>query len=760
MTRVPPFDECSSGSRRPRVRPGGAGDGEPFDDNKEGPRSVVLRCYAALEDRDLAACERLLHEDVVVVSHGGELSGRASVVSYAERVFRDPSARIIAEGPNAVVTEAGPPERLTHHIIWVADGRVRRITEHADAARAGAQAQTELRRVVDQQMALRRVAELVARADAPEEILLDAVTTEASAALGGRPTTITRFDADGGATVVALCGSAIALGTRTSRADSAEQVAGVAAPIVVGGELWGTLEAHATDGPLATESGEQLAKFADLVAVAVAGAHARDLLRALADEQASLRRVAELAAAGAPSQVVLDAVVSEASTLLGELPMGLLRFSSDGSATLTATCRTTMPPGTVLPADSQGAAAEVFRTGRAARIDDYSDTPLAELTREHGLKALVAVPVAVEGSVWGVLSAASTDGPLGADTERRLTHFAKLIATSISDAQARSGLRELADEQAALRRVAEMVARGVGESELFSAVAVEASNLIEREAASLMRLDKHGEWVVVATCGGPAPVGTRKVISADDRGIIGQILRSGGPARLDDYSGIEGPAWARDELGVASSVAVPIFVDDRMWGVLGVTSPERTLPHRAERRLQQFAELITAALANAQARTELEQLAAEQAALRRVAELVARGVPPERALRGRGGRGVVAHRRGAHHGRALRRGARADCGRSERWSRPPGRPDGVRAGHWRRARAQRRSTDLRRQTALGTARRQLDRRPASGRHGASPGAVRRSRGRGDRERRLSRAADGFAGASGRHGRRDASSPPA
>ena len=67
-----------------------------------------------------------------------------------------------------------------------------------------------------------------------------------------------------------------------------------------------------------------------------------------------------------------------------------------------------------------------------------------------------------------------------AEIEKSLTSFAEIAGTAISAAQARSALRMLVDEQAALRRVAELVARGAALQEVFRAVAVEASTLLDR----------------------------------------------------------------------------------------------------------------------------------------------------------------------------------------------------------------------------------------------------------------------------------------
>ena len=82
-----------------------------------------------------------------------------------------------------------------------------------------------------------------------------------------------------------------------------------------------------------------------------------------------------------------------------------------------------------------------------------------------------------------------------------------------------------------------------------------------------------------------------------------------------------------------SSVGSPIMVQDRLWGALAVHSKRGPLPPDAESRLLKFTQLVATAIANTNARTEVTELAEEQAALRRVATLVAEGAPPRRCSR-------------------------------------------------------------------------------------------------------------------------------
>src|SRR5439155_19463764 len=123
----------------------------------------------------------------------------------------------------------------------------------------------------------------------------------------------------------------------------------------------------------------------------------------------------------------------------------------------------------------------VFETGRPARIDNYADAsgPLGVSAREDAVGSGVGTPVIVEGQLWGVMAAyAGPDQPLPAHTEARLASFTELLATAIANAESRAGLDQLIEEQAALRRVATLVARGAPPEELFRAVVEEVGQLL------------------------------------------------------------------------------------------------------------------------------------------------------------------------------------------------------------------------------------------------------------------------------------------
>jgi signal transduction histidine kinase len=250
-------------------------------------------------------------------------------------------------------------------------------------------------------------------------------------------------------------------------------------------------------------------------------------------------------------------------------------------------------------------------------------------------RASVGVPISVDGRLWGVMVVASThDQPMPAGTEERLAGFTELVATAIANTQARMELRGFADEQAALRRVATLVARAAAPEEVLAAVTEEAGQLLDTDFSYLSRRGPDGAATIVGTwtrtgTARPLPVGTRW--SLGGRNVLTLVFQTGRAARIDDYAGVSGQAAeAAYDRGVRSVAGVPVSVDGRLWGVMVVASKhDQQLPAGTEDRLAGFTELAATAIANTQARMELRGFADEQAALRRVATLVARAAPPE-----------------------------------------------------------------------------------------------------------------------------------
>jgi signal transduction histidine kinase len=165
----------------------------------------------------------------------------------------------------------------------------------------------------------------------------------------------------------------------------------------------------------------------------------------IAEEQAALRRVATLVAQGASPEIVFAAVTEEAGRLLDADHATMGRYGPDATITVVAIWGrgdAAVPVGATANLGEQDLHTMVFETHRPARIDDpaHASSSISEIVRELGVCAAVAVPVSVEGRLWGLMAVESRSGPLLPGTETRLAGFTELAATAIANAEAQAAL--------------------------------------------------------------------------------------------------------------------------------------------------------------------------------------------------------------------------------------------------------------------------------------------------------------------------------
>jgi PAS domain S-box-containing protein len=166
----------------------------------------------------------------------------------------------------------------------------------------------------------------------------------------------------------------------------------------------------------------------------------------------------------------------------------------------------------------------------------------------------------------------------------------------------------LAQEQRALRRVATLVASEASPERVFTAVSEECARVLEVNASAVFRFEGDDTATIVGRhsrqeAGDAFTLGLR--LPADDDTGIGQVLRTGAPARIHDYT--ERPGEIADNMrrmNYRSSVSAPIVVAGIIWGAVGIASAE-PLPADTEARLGAFCELVSLAVASAQAREDL-----------------------------------------------------------------------------------------------------------------------------------------------------------
>jgi signal transduction histidine kinase len=333
----------------------------------------------------------------------------------------------------------------------------------------------------------------------------------------------------------------------------------------------------------------------------------------LAEEQAALRHVATLVARRAPPPEVFEAVAAEVARLLASDFSLVGRYEPDATLTHVAShpheLLSQLGPQTVL--DGEDLASLVQRSGLPTSINyDDAPGPVAALARELGVRCAVGAPICVDDRTWGVMAAGwALPGKASSEAAERAAQFTELLATALANTENQNEITRLADEQAALRRVATLVARGAPAAEMFAAVVTEIGQLFpQANAAALSRYETHdtltliGKW---SRTDGYLPVGARYPLAEGTVSSLIDETRRPGRIELDAETLSSLPSAIRD-LGWVSVVGAPILVDGRLWGLVGISSTtEESLPPSTEERLMEFTELVATAIANAESRAEL-----------------------------------------------------------------------------------------------------------------------------------------------------------
>ena len=198
-------------------------------------------------------------------------------------------------------------------------------------------------------------------------------------------------------------------------------------------------------------------------------------------------------------------------------------------------------------------------------------------------------------------------------------------------------LERVVDEQAALRRIATLVAAGATEADLADAVSSEIGGLFGAQSATVLRWDGDtirviGSWRADSADAGRAGA----VLGYGGDTITARVVETAAPARVDSAAALKTDfgreRWA--ELGLEASIGAPIMVERKVWGVVAAfrRKPGDMFAQGDEERLSNFAALVAQAIANAEARSETAALVAEQSTLRQIAMLVAAGRPQAAVL--------------------------------------------------------------------------------------------------------------------------------
>ncbi|MFF5225255.1 AAA family ATPase [Dactylosporangium sp. NPDC000521] len=216
--------------------------------------------------------------------------------------------------------------------------------------------------------------------------------------------------------------------------------------------------------------------------------------------------------------------------------------------------------------------------------------------------SLLAVPIVSRGTLRAVLLLENRliRGAFTTDRLDAVELIAGQLAVSLDNAHVYAENRRIAREQAALRRVATLVAQGAGPGPVFTAVAEEVAALFGADNTAIVRFEPDGEVTVMG--GYPLEVPRSAPRAKLDAGsVLASVQSTGRAARRD----VARPNWADLHIPSRWAVASPIAVESALWGAIGVGSRHQPLPQDTEHRLGDFTELVATAIANTESRAEL-----------------------------------------------------------------------------------------------------------------------------------------------------------
>ena len=173
----------------------------------------------------------------------------------------------------------------------------------------------------------------------------------------------------------------------------------------------------------------------------------------------------------------------------------------------------------------------------------------------------------------------------------------------------RDELTALAAEQAGLRRVATLVAQGASAEDVLAAVAAEIGQLLPADYVLIGRYDVDGGDItpVGRWSRGAGPPDLPAQWVAPVRSLAGLVRRTGRPARTQPDEPVREPAATNGRPPrIRSAIGVPINVDAQLWGiVIAASTRAEPMPGATEARLGSFTELVSTAIANADAKAAL-----------------------------------------------------------------------------------------------------------------------------------------------------------
>jgi diguanylate cyclase (GGDEF)-like protein len=336
------------------------------------------------------------------------------------------------------------------------------------------------------------------------------------------------------------------------------------------------------------------------------------------DRLATVRRLAD---ASDRTRRLVEPLLGPVARILALPSLSLVLVDEGRVETLAA-----WPPAA--PSAPAAACIGVVSRGAAVFLSDVQSTRPDGVPWPPSVGAFAGIPVrTAPNRAWVACLAAVAEVPRRwhAESRHALTGLAACAGAALDAVLAApdaglpgAGLdvsdpHELAAEQAALRRVAETVARASGPEEVFETVAEEVQRLLGVPSDAIARMHDDGSHEVVAACG-LDPEDANALCQGmwqDGKGPAATAWMAGQPFGFaDSLTSHVAAVRAYAEVGVRSYASAPVFAGGKFWGAVALGSPQPdALDDHGLERLQRLAELVSVALDNAEQR----RLLAEQA---------------------------------------------------------------------------------------------------------------------------------------------------
>jgi PAS domain S-box-containing protein len=255
----------------------------------------------------------------------------------------------------------------------------------------------------------------------------------------------------------------------------------------------------------------------------------------------------------------------------------------------------------------------------------------SQVLLELGTRAVLATPIVVFDDPIGVFSLHRPEPGEWTSSEVSLAEAAaREVGLAIHSARLNEENKRRLESQSALLKAAQALAGELRLETVLQRLVVEAANLLDADAADCHLFDaKRGVFRCAAVYGFGEDL--LEFEFPADRGLAGEALRTGRPARSADYGALVDPVPHPAYEGFRAALVAPMIWSGEVRGVFGVglRDSARVFDDQETEIIETFAGLASLALRNAASFEQSERQARVQRSFYRIAAVL--GEPISRA---------------------------------------------------------------------------------------------------------------------------------